>query len=241
MHFNSFAKTFHSQYGEDGIIEEIIRRLDGDRSAGRYCVDVGAWDGRFFSNFPQDSVYKVNARVTWEGEPGLDRILSRAGVPLRFDFLSIDVDGVDYHILESLRQYWPALICVEFNPSIPNAVDYVQPRDVEVTRGSSIRALARLGAQKGYAVVAATHCNLFLLDRASLGTVGVDRDPTLDEIRDDSQVRTYVFCGYDGQVLLSQPVSCPSCFDGFPPTITSPSELLHQPSGNSGGGSSADL
>lgn len=237
-HFNSFAKNIHSQYGEDGIIEEIVRRLDRNRPAGdRYCVDVGAWDGRFLSNtyrliaefgyravliegdharfkalcdnFPQESVHKINSRVTWEGEASLDHLLSRTRLPIRFDVLSIDVDGMDYHILDSLRQYRPTLICVEFNPSIPNAVEYVQPRDAGVSRGSSIKALASLASDKGYAVVAATFCNLFLLDRASLGTVGMEREPALDDVRDDAQVRTYVFCGYDGTVLLSQPFTMP--------------------------------
>lgn len=237
LHFNAFAKTVHSQYGEDGILEEILRRLDANRPAGeRYCVDVGAWDGRFLSNtyrlinefdyhavlieadserfkilrhnFPQESVHTVHSCVGWDGEVALDHILSRTPVPVQFDVLSIDVDGNDFYILQALEVYRPAVVCIEFNPSIPNAVDYVQPRE-KIRRGASIKAIASMASGKGYAVVGATYCNVFLLDRACLAAVGMSREPTLDEVRDDAHARTYVFCGYDGTVMLSQPMVMP--------------------------------
>jgi hypothetical protein len=151
----------------------------------------------------------VHSCVTWDGETALDHILSRTPVPVRFDVLSIDVDGNDFHILEALGVYRPTVVCIEFNPSIPNAVHYVQPRDERISRGASIKAIAAMASGKGYAVVAATYCNLFLLDRACLAAVGLSREPTLDEVRDDAHARTYLFCGYDGTVMLSQPMVMP--------------------------------
>ena len=51
-----FAKDITSQNGEDGIIHKIfndvlptMKEEDGIRNQ-RYCVDVGAWDGRHLSN-----------------------------------------------------------------------------------------------------------------------------------------------------------------------------------------------
>lgn len=47
------ARNVHSQNGEDGIIEEILRRLgilDRTQSDPLWCVEFGAWDGVHLSN-----------------------------------------------------------------------------------------------------------------------------------------------------------------------------------------------
>lgn len=236
--FNPFARNINSQFGEDGIIEEILSRVDKVRAVeSRYCVEFGAWDGKYLSNtynliaernyqavlieadpvkfellcknIPQSSVRKINRFVTFDGPTTLDGLLSETDIPINFDLLSIDIDGNDYHILASLKKYHPILICIEFNPTIPNAVEYVQPRDFLVKRGASARAIASLASSMGYAVVASTHCNLFLLDRDYIPKVDLLREPTLEEVRDDEDTRRYVFCGYDGTILLSDPLNMP--------------------------------
>ena len=42
-----FRRNVYSQNGEDGVIDEIFRRLG--RSSGWFC-EFGAWDGRYGSN-----------------------------------------------------------------------------------------------------------------------------------------------------------------------------------------------
>ena len=44
---NEFEKKIVSQNGEDGIIEEIIRRLN---LINLWCCEFGAWDGKYLSN-----------------------------------------------------------------------------------------------------------------------------------------------------------------------------------------------
>ena len=46
--FNIYKKNTFSQFGEDGIIEEIFKRLS-DVSDKR-CCEFGAWDGKLLSN-----------------------------------------------------------------------------------------------------------------------------------------------------------------------------------------------
>lgn len=55
-----------------------------------------------------------------------------------FGVLSIDVDGCDYWIWDSLKTLNPAVIVIEHNPTIPNHVLYVQAKDTEVRQGSSL-------------------------------------------------------------------------------------------------------
>jgi hypothetical protein len=54
------------------------------------------------------------------------------GVPsLNIDFLCIDIDGPDYYVLSdlfNLSQYRPIVICIEFNPTMPNNLIYIPPR-----------------------------------------------------------------------------------------------------------------
>ena len=44
---------------------------------------------------------------------------------------------------------------VEFNPTIPADVEFVQPRDIKINQGSSLLSLTKLGQEKGYELVAA--------------------------------------------------------------------------------------
>ena len=46
-----YKYNFYSQNGEDGVIQEINKRLDLDNKSDlRWCVEFGAWDGIFLSN-----------------------------------------------------------------------------------------------------------------------------------------------------------------------------------------------
>jgi hypothetical protein len=47
---DSFKADVYSQFGEDGVIREIIRRTGLVVDNGFWCVEFGAWDGIHFSN-----------------------------------------------------------------------------------------------------------------------------------------------------------------------------------------------
>lgn len=63
-----------------------------------------------------------------------------------FDFLSIDVDGIDYWLLVNILEggYRPKCICIEFNPTMPTDLIYIQPRDDNIRHGSSLSAMVEL-------------------------------------------------------------------------------------------------
>lgn len=231
--FNSFAKNVFSQCGEDGIIEKI---LDCIPNRNNWCVEFGAWDGIHLSNtynliknkgyqsvlieanknkfkvlkknFETLNAVLVNEFVSFEGKNTLDNILSKTKIPANLDFLSIDIDGNDYYILESLVRYQPKVICIEYNPTIPNEVIYIQPKDFGIHRGSSAQAILNLARSKGYALAAATMCNLILVDAIYLPFLNL-QDAALSEFRDDESARVFAFVGYDGSVCLSKPLELP--------------------------------
>ena len=61
------------------------------------------------------------------------------GLPADVDLVSIDIDGADYWVLlDLLDNFRPKVICCEFNPSMPNALVYIQPRSDVIRHGSSL-------------------------------------------------------------------------------------------------------
>lgn len=50
MRLSDHRSNVHSQSGEDGVIQEICRRLGPALGASPWCVEFGAWDGMFLSN-----------------------------------------------------------------------------------------------------------------------------------------------------------------------------------------------
>ena len=228
-----YADAVHSQCGEDGILAEILDRIAVSIVPTGWVVEFGAADGVWLSNtcnlirdrnyravlieadasraeqlvvnHPQPEVIKLSRLIGLEGEDRLDAILEASGVPIEFDVLSIDIDGCDYWVLDSIETYRPRVIVIEFNPTIPNCVEFVQPRDLSVRQGSSPLSLQLLAESMGYELAATTLVNLILiredLHDLVLGA-GTER-PTLDQLRDDSGLIRYVFAGYDGTLLLS--------------------------------------
>lgn len=226
---NQFVRNEYSQFGEDGIIENIIGKIS---NLDKWCVEFGAWDGIYLSNtynLIKNKSYKsvlieadkkkfqvlkknmknydatlINEFVSFSGNNTLDQILTKTAIPKNFDFLSIDIDGNDYWIFESLRLYRPKIICIEYNPSIPNEVEFIQPRDFSINRGASALSICKLAEKKLYTLVATTRCNLIFVDNIYIKLFNSE-EKSLFDLRDDSEIKVFAFSGYDGTILLSRP------------------------------------
>ena len=230
--FNIYKKNTFSQFGEDGIIEEIFKRLS-DVSDKR-CCEFGAWDGKFLSNtcnlitnhnyeailieadkkrfdelninFPDKKIIKINKFVNFSGENSLDNILENTSFNKDFDFLSIDIDGCDYWIFESLSKFTPKVICIEFNPSIPNKVDFIQEKNMKINQGSSAKSIIDLGLKKNYFPIASTNCNLFFIHNKFKPKITNLDKFDINQLLSNSN-DNYIYCGYDGTVFTSKPLN----------------------------------
>ena len=227
-----FRSNTYSQMGEDGLISEILSRISTSYDTDHWCCEFGAWDGLYLSNtarliredkysailiegdkkklkdlqlnFPQDNIIKICSFVTPEGSTSLDSILENTDIPTDFDFLSIDIDGMDYYILQSLKKFRPKLICIEFNPTIPNSVFFVQESNLKIKQGSSAKAIWDLATSKDYTVIAATDINLFLLENKYLNLFLSDLKPIEDLVPNGNDPQI-IFSGYDGTLLSNKP------------------------------------
>lgn len=232
-----YASDTYSQFGEDGIIAEVLNRIEARTTLDRWCVEVGAWDGVHLSNtarlireddycgvlvegdpqralalnsaHPRRKVIGIHAMVGAEGTGSLNAILPRTVLPREFDLLSIDIDGNDFHVWRAMTHFEPKVVVIEFNPTVPNSVIWVQENEVGLRQGCSPAALVELGHHKGYQPVATTATNLIFV-RNDLAAAVVGPTPLmLDDVRDDTEVRVYIFAGYDGTIHTSRPMAVP--------------------------------
>ena len=128
-------------------------------------------------------------------------------IPIDFDFLSIDVDGPDYWIMDDILKigkYTPKLICVEFNPSMPDDLIYIQERSDTIRHGSSLSALYQLAMEHSYTLVETTLYNAFFL-RTNLYEQYFQNEipePTIENLHENT-MGTALYQLYDGTLKIS--------------------------------------
>lgn len=133
-------------------------------------------------------------------------------LPFDFDFISIDVDGTDYWLLadmiannnqEHAGYYRPKVICIEFNPTMPNDLIYIQPRDDNIRHGSSLSALVELANSLGYTLVETTVLNAFFVEQKLYAEYLMREVPdTSIEVLHDISMGTELYQLYDGTLKL---------------------------------------
>lgn len=223
----AYRRSVTSQCGEDGLIEKIVELIE---PASRYCVEFGAWDGKEGSNcynltqnhgwgglmieaapgkFRElQQLYAGNARVAtmnrlvdFDGANALDRLLDEAGAPSEIGVLSIDIDGNDYYVWEAMTRHSAALVVVEFNPSVPNDVRFIQAKSFEVNQGCSLLSLVELAKAKGYELAVCTEFNACFVKQEKFGVLGVADNHITRLYRPLQDGR--IFQGYDGTIHIA--------------------------------------
>ena len=101
-----------------------------------------------------------------------------------------------------LHTYRPRVMLIEFNPTIPNDIVFIQPRDMSVFQGSSLRAFVELGKRKGYELVAANEVNAFFVLKELLQKFGI-ADNSIDALHTDHRYETALFQLYDGTLKIA--------------------------------------
>ena len=222
---SDYGSNVYSQNGEDGIVEKIFSLIG---TTTRLCVEFGAWDGFHLSNtaslwakqgwtgvlieldpgrFKQlvENTRKYNcrciaAKVGNAGQDTLENILKRESISGPIDLLSIDIDGDDYYILQSLEELKPRVIICEYNPTIPPLMDLVaEPGNYF---GCSAASLVKLAEEKGYKLVAVTLCNCLFVREEEFFRFA-DYETALPQIALTEHL-TYFISGYAGDYVLSR-------------------------------------
>jgi hypothetical protein len=141
----------------------------------------------------------------------LGAIVKETGFPA-IEFLSIDIDGFDYEIFESL-DIRPRVICIEVSAGFPLGSTQVLPREVAAKVGQPMEVFLRIARVKGYSLVCYTGNAFFVRDdvvqRHALPTLapGEAYESFLGHL--DSEVREWLYLVNRGLIHPYRPYHNP--------------------------------
>lgn len=166
----------YSQNGEDGILEKIFQHIGvTNKIAVEFGVTAGGggletntrllsdngwttfwFDAEKAGNVPKNCFFKQTLLTK---DNIIDEFRSQ-NIPEEFDLLSIDIDGNDYHLRESLSVYKPRVCVIEYNGSIPADQEYIMPYNEQyrwktwkTDFGASLLSLELQAKELGYDLV----------------------------------------------------------------------------------------
>lgn len=181
-----YGHKCYSQNDEDGIIQEIFRRIG---TTNRIFVEFGVgeglennslfllkqgWKGLWIDGSPQNAAaintgfadpIARNQLCFKESFITKDNINELIGGYFtgEIDMLSVDIDGNDYYVWQAIDVVSPRLLVIEYNAKFLPPVKWSIAYDPEYVwdgsdhQGASLAALDEVSREKGYTLVG---CNL---------------------------------------------------------------------------------
>jgi hypothetical protein len=214
------------------IVEGAFAELgvgDYRESNTRFLLEHDAWRGRIVDSgeahvryvFSRDLSwrYSIDARTAFITRENVDELLG--GLPRDLGLLSIDIDGMDYWIWESISVVTPRIVIVEYNSVLGTDRSVVVPYDPHFQRarahpswlywGASLQALTSLAERKGYRLAGsnqAGHNAFFVRDDVAGAiprTTATEawRESRYRESRGDDGSLTYVDAHTDRRALMA--------------------------------------
>jgi len=188
--FQNTGFSLYSQHEEDGLLLYLFALLG---TTNRKCVEICAGDGRecntanlilnhrwvgllfdgdpknvtagvsFFAKHPSTRHWPPDFQCRWITRDNVNTLVRERGFAGEVDLLSLDLDGIDYWVLESLDCIRPRVVVLEFNhlwgPDEVVSAPYAEDFKAEFTTygsdyaGASLAAFVKLGRVKGYRLV----------------------------------------------------------------------------------------
>ncbi len=180
LHLSNFENKVFSQNGEDGIIEEIFKRIgttnkffvefgveNGNECNSRQLLENKSWSGLWMDGSDKNVAWglkkfshlPINFQSTFVTAENIEGLLEKFEVPQEPDLFVIDIDGNDFWVWKTIEKYRPRVMILEYNASHEADVDWVMPYnsthvfDGTSYFGASLLALDKLGKEKGYTLV----------------------------------------------------------------------------------------
>ena len=175
-----------SQWGEDGILQFLTSRLDIPNrtfiefgvedfyeSNCRFLLVKDIWSGFVIDGSERNVArirksdfywrYPLQAVASFITRENVAHLLEQSGFDKDLGILSVDIDGVDYHVLEALGNWRPRILVVEYNGvfgaqravTVPYAADFQRTarHASNLYYGASLPAFMHLVEPRGYALV----------------------------------------------------------------------------------------
>lgn len=237
-----------SQGGEDGIIQFLVSNLDirnktfiefgtEDFSEAncRFLLVKNNWCG-FVVDGSESNMrrlrsssfywrYSLNCKATFITRENVNAALEESGFDKEVGILSIDIDGMDYHVLVELQSWRPSILIAEYNALFGRERAVSVPYDAEFQRtsshysnlyyGASLAAFVGLLGGRGYALVGVSSAgnNAFFVRRDLLNDAVREvplheefRDSTFREARDANNRLTFLTGRARREVIADMPL-----------------------------------
>ena len=182
------GRRVYSQANQDGILQYIFEQIG---TANKQCVEFGFntttlqggsgancarlvlednWKGMFFDK--DNASASINlARVNLTPE-NIGSIFSKYLVPIRIDYVSIDVDSIDLWLAKGLlvAGWRPRVFSVEYNVNFPLDLSLTCTKNTnwanDMVYGASLKALNLMAEEFNYVLVAVEEgLDAFFVDR----------------------------------------------------------------------------
>lgn len=179
--------SIFSQFNEDGIIQFLINNLDiknhsfieigvenYEEANTRFLLENNCWQGMIVDSSlenishikKQDYYwrYNIKAKDAFVTKDNINKIIQIDNPQQNIGLLSIDIDGNDYWIWESISTVKPDILIIEYNSlfgseerlSLKYDENFIRPQKgiYKCLYGASLQALTNLSKKKGYSLVA---------------------------------------------------------------------------------------
>jgi hypothetical protein len=207
-----FEFKVFSQWGEDGILQFLTRNLrlpnrtfiefgveDFFESNCRFLMMKDLWQGYVIDGSSANILrlrssyfywrYQLQARASFITAENICALLDESGFDKDIGILSIDLDGIDYYVLDRLKDWRPGILIVEYNAIFGANRAVSVPYDARFRRtaghhsnlyyGASLPAFCHLACGRGYALVGTNSMgsNAFFVRRDLLNKSVREIDP----------------------------------------------------------------
>jgi len=176
----------YSQFGEDGIISYLVNNLriknkifiefgveDYTESNTRFLLKRYNWSGLVIDGSQKNIDFIKGDEIMWKhaitpmckfiNKDNIDKIISSYTNEKDIGLLSIDIDGNDYWVWDSIKSINPRIVICEYNNlfgqdmklTIPYKHDFIRSEAhySNLYFGASIEALKDLAKRKGYCYI----------------------------------------------------------------------------------------
>jgi hypothetical protein len=206
--FNDYEFQVYSQWGEDGLIQHLIHKVPIERpifvefgvanyteSNTRFLLTNNNWSGlvidgselhiKYIKNDPIYWKHNLKAEYSFIDNNNINSLIKKNGISGDIGLLSVDIDGNDYWIWNSINVVSPRIVVCEYNSLWGDKLSVSTPYDSAFGRtnahysnlyfGASITALTKLATFKGYSLIGSNVAgnNLFFVRNDLLGNMTV--------------------------------------------------------------------
>ena len=190
----------YSQWGEDGIIDWLINKFpeisksfleigteNYKESNTRFLLSNNNWNG-FLIEADKAAVKDIKSqRIFWKHnlrvenefitKDNINEIVKKINVPKKLGLLSLDIDGVDYWILNNLSFLKPSIVVCEYNSlfgqkksvTVPYKKNFIRSEEhySNLYYGASIKAFIDMMKKKNYFLIGTNSAgnNAFFIEK----------------------------------------------------------------------------